>query len=345
MLRERENKQPGRMDRRSFLKWAGMAGGGALVAVAVPTVFSQRFNRELHQVRHTRLMMGTFVQITTLDPSQERAAEAVERAFTQMARLESLLTRFDANSPVGQLNDTGRLDGPPPELLQVLAGAQQVHRATHGAFDITVLPLLTALESSVSAGQVSDPARLKAAAELVGLEHLQAGQRSVRLTRSGMGITLDGIAKGYIVDQGLAALSQAGVTRALINAGGDIRSLGVNRQGQPWQVAVQDPAKKDGVLTVIGLQDRAVATSGNYEVYFDNQKLFGHILDPKEAGVPSQAASVSITAPTAMMADAMATAVFALGARRGMEVLEARAELGAYVLDRQGSRRSLRFGA
>lgn len=144
----------------------------------------------------------------------------------------------------------------------------------------------------------------------------------VRFRRQGMGVTLDGIAKGYIVDSMSARLSELGVSDHLVNAGGDVRTAGVSRSGDRWRIAVEDPEKKRNYPDVIDLSDGAVATSGNYEIYYDREKVYHHVVDPHTGRCPQQNISVTVRARSTMVADALSTALFVLDPGNGLALLE-----------------------
>ena len=130
------------IDRRSFLKQ--LAGAAVLAAAPFPAFASVQGGSALHT--ETRLMMGTFVTVTTHGLSEGHASEAVAGAFSAMSRAESLLTRFDASSALGQLNTAGALRDMPAEATEVILAASRVHQLTAGAFDPTVLPMVEAME-------------------------------------------------------------------------------------------------------------------------------------------------------------------------------------------------------
>ncbi len=189
---------------------------------------------------------------------------------------------------------------------------------------------------------------------MVGPQHMDLHGRDIRFKRTGAGITLDGIAKGYIVDRIADTLISRGATRFLINAGGDIRTSGTRGDDRPWTIAVRDPddpapswdsaAWSSGhdpngrFPDVIELVDGAVATSGSYELYFDRERLSHHIVHGASGGSPNRAMSVTVTAPTTMEADAFATAAFVLGPRRGTRFIEARHGCSCLIIDRAGKR-------
>jgi thiamine biosynthesis lipoprotein len=151
-----------------------------------------------------------------------------------------------------------------------------------------------------------------------------------------MAITLDGIAKGYIVDQAAALLAKNNINNFLINAGGDIRTKGQRQDRKPWAIAIQDPHKKKQYPDIIQMSDGAVATSGNYEVYFDQEKMFHHIVNPRTGMSPHADASVSVIAPTTMEADALSTSVFVMEPMEGIRFIDSLPRYECLILSTTG---------
>ncbi|MBN2498071.1 MAG: FAD:protein FMN transferase [Deltaproteobacteria bacterium] len=324
--------------RRSFLRLSSAAGLG-LVAGALPIPCTDAvLLGDLYRVAETRLAMGTFVSIIALDSSRMRAQDGIGAAYEEIERLTRLLNRFDHHSPVAQLNRQGRLDDPRPELLEVIDCALAHHELSAGAFDISVQPLVDLFRAHHADGELPSRRAIERALDLVDAADILASRLCIRFARPGMGITLDGIAKGYIVDRASTALSRLGIASFLINAGGDIRARGHGRREQPWRVAVQDPDEKGRFPAVLRLTDAAVATSGNYAIYYDREKLFHHIVSPATGLSPGAAASVSVLARTAMQADALSTGVFVMGPRLGTRFIDSMPACECLVLDRSGAK-------
>jgi len=332
-----------------------------------------RVDRDALEVVGTRPALGTLVSVTAISSSSAHGEVAIAAAFAELDRLVEIFSRHEPDSALSTLNDAGHLTGPPPELVRVLERSRYFHALSQGAFDVTVKPVLDLLglrfpATAPTAGELRD------VAALVGAEHLTVKRRRIRFARGGMGVTLDGIAKGYIVDRMADVLGRheirrflinAGgdirargyivdrmadvlgrheIRRFLINAGGDIRARGLKESRRPWMVGVRDPSTDAVLPDVIALQDGAVATSGSYERFFDPAHRFHHIIDPASGQSPSVAWSVSVTAPTALAADALATTVFVLGPEAGMRLLEALPECAGFILTEGGvQRRSSRW--
>jgi thiamine biosynthesis lipoprotein len=280
--------------------------------------------------------MGTRVAVTVLHASRDRADEAIGRAFQEMDRLIGLLNRYDPSSAVGVLNAAGHLAGAPPELTHVVGRSLDYHRLTCGAFDVTVRPLVDLFRDRALVGGPSGD-EVREALALVGAGALQLERRAVRFRRAGMGVTLDGIAKGYIVDRMGAELERRGVKRYLVEAGGDIRSRGTKEGNRPWTVAVEDPEKGGAFPDVIHLQDGAVATSGSYEICYDRDGLLHHIVNGRTGSSPHEAVSVSVVAPSALAADALATGVFVMGPQAGLSFIESLSRCECLIIDRRGA--------
>ncbi len=324
--------------RRSFLKLSGLLGLGAASATLLPAEQAEAvlFGKKNYKVSKTRLAMGTFVAMTAIHPSRDEAENAIGQAFEEIDRLSSLLSRYDGNSPVSELNEAGVLANGNQEVLELVARSLYYHRETNGAFDITVKPLIDLYKESSAAGKTPSESQVQAVLKLVGTEHIRFESGNIRLGRANMGITLDGIAKGYIVDRASQLLSDKGIASHLINAGGDIRTSGAAQGGKPWTVAIQDPAKKKAYPDVLRMTDGAIATSGNYEVYYDKEKMFHHIVDSRTGMSPALSTSVTVKANTVMDADALSTSVFVMQPKAGVRFINSQPGCECYVIQENG---------
>lgn len=311
------------IDRRTFLKYSGMLGVGFAFGGLMPVSESVAFDRKLYKVTRARLSMGTFAAITAMHPSRTEADDAIGKAFEEMDRVSRLLNRYQSASAIGTLNKEGYLSDMPSEVSEVIARALHFHKASSGAFDMTVKPLVDLYKEHFAAHK-SPPSEAEVAKvlELVDASAVRFDGRTIRFAKEGMGITLDGIAKGYIIDCGAETLERHGIKHALINAGGDIRAIGGKESKTPWKVAIQNPEKEGPYVDTITMVNGAIATSGNYEIYFDEEKLYHHIVDPKTGRSPLQSASVTVMASNVMDADGLSTAVFVLEPAAGKRFIE-----------------------
>ena len=311
------------ISRRAFLSLTGtLSVGVATIGLPLPTE-AVNFNRSLYKVSRSQLGMGTFINMIVFHPSKGEAEEAMGRAFAEINRLTSLMTRYQSTSYIGHLNATGSLSGAPSEVMEVLHSSIRYHTISRGAFDITVMPIVDLYQHSFQANNTPpSPQALQEVMDRVGSQHLTMTEDSVSFARSGMEVTLDGIAKGYIIDRAMDLLRRQNIQHALINAGGDIVVHGGKGEGKPWSIGIQDPWNRKRYVDVVTLNSGAIATSGNYEVFFDREKLFHHLIVPKKGTPAPSIASVSIQATNAMEADALATTAYVMGPDKGNRFIE-----------------------
>jgi len=281
--------------------------------------------------------MGTVVTITIIHPQPGGARSMVSAAFAEMERLEGLFSRHRADTPLARLNATGSLSDAPRELVQVLEEAGRYSRISRGAFDVTVLPLLDLYGRSFRrSSRPPSSSDVQVALELVDYRGVQVDGRTVELADPRMSITLDGIAKGFIVDRTIDVLSAAGADRVLVNAGGDMATSGEGSRADPWLVSVQDPRNAAEYVDLIQLAGESIATSGDYMRTFTDDGRFHHIVDPRSGYSPSETSSATVVAATAMEADALSTTALVLGPSRGIALLEATEGAEGIVLSKAG---------
>lgn len=281
-----------------------------------------------------QMLMGTVVEITAYGENRRQLEAGMAAAFAEMARLEALLGPA-AGSDIERLGQTtGELEVA-PETAEVLALGLQVQEISAGAFDLG-LGRLKALWEAERPG-VPSAAQIETALAGSGAGSLQLEGRRVVRTDPQLQVDLGGIAKGYAIDRAVEILRRAGAAGASVNAGGDIRLLG-DRQGAPWRIGIQHPRHPDRVLGVLPLIDTAVVTSGDYERFFEFEGVrYHHLFDPHTGAPGRQCQSVTVLAPNAVLADALATAAFILGPTRGLALLEQQPEVEGMIIDAAGN--------
>ena len=248
----------------------------------------------------------------TLALAHPDAAAIAARAFSEIDRLEDVFSLYRAQSALARLNAAGRLAAPPFELLECLALAGAVHDATDGAFDPSVQPLWAAHAEAHAAGAPPGPEALTAARARMGWDHVAFSPAEITFTRSGMALTLNGIAQGFIADRVARLLAAEGLTEVLIDTG-EIIAPG----GGGWPVRIAGGPE-------VTLRAQALATSAPGGTTFDAAGRAGHIIDPR-TGLPAAAGwrQISVTAPSAALADALSTG-FCLMKRAAMDAALAR---------------------
>lgn len=260
------------------------------------------------------------VRIAGASIDEATARAAVEFAFDAVVRR---MSTFDAASELARFN-AHRSTTPfalSPDTLAVLGAAERVSRLSDGAFDVTVAPLVRAWGFGAGAsarGGAPDAATLAAP---LGWQHLQLAHGRARKAQGALQLDLSGIAKGHAVDRAAEALDALGLARYMVEAGGEVRTHGLNADGRPWQIAVERPdAWPQQAHRIVPLQGLAMATSGDYRNCYELQgRRIHHEIDPAtRRPAAHRVASVSVVHEECRFADAMATALFVLGLERGL---------------------------
>lgn len=299
----------------------GKLGLGVVIALVVLFTGLAIQRQKVQPLKRSQMIMGTMVEITVMPPDEQ----AIEAAFEEMKKVDTLMSTYKENSEVSILNREGE-NHLSTETLQVIGEAINFSEITGGAFDITCRPLINLWKKAKKEQVIPSPQEIKEALSLVGYEKIKILPEGdvVRFKQKGMQIDLGGIAKGYAVDRAIEALRKNGIRRALVNAGGDLYALGNGPGGEKWKVGIQDPREEDKLLGIIKVKDVGVATSGDYQRYFTIEgKRLSHIVNPKTGQtVQDVPMSVTVIAPHATTTDALATGVFVLGPQKGMELIE-----------------------
>jgi thiamine biosynthesis lipoprotein len=287
--------------------------------------------------------MGThlaYASFTTPALDAPRLHALFDAATAEIRRLEKLMTTWDPASEVSQINDAA---GQHPvvvgqETFDVIREAVHASEISDGCFDITFETLhgLWKFDQDLDPHPPT-PADVKAKVKYVGYRHvkLDPAAHTVFLDESHVRIGLGGIAKGYAVDKAAKVLLDAGVTSFYVQAGGDLYTHGTKPDGSAWQAGVRDPRGPDGdYFVMMPVIDHAFSTAGDYErSYIVDGKRYHHIIDPR-TGFPATASrSVTIWAPTALLADEIDDAVFILGPKKGLELVESLDGVGAVIVD------------
>lgn len=289
---------------------------------------TRAFPSALEPVHRSQPLLGTFVTVTAYGADRAEVNTAISAAFAEVRRVDALMSLHRADSELTRLNEAASREAvvASPDLFRVIAKAQEIAAETDGAFDITVRPLTQLWGFIWKEYRLPTPEELARVLPLVDyrLLELDAARRTVRFRQPSMSLDLGGIAKGFAVDCAIERLRALGVTNALVKAGGDLRVIGLPPGRDHWEIQLEDP-RKAGRRETIPLRAGALSTSGNYENFFVVAgHRYGHIVNPR-TGLPSEGvAACTVTAPTCMESDALATACVVLGSERSLSRLGAR---------------------
>ena len=276
-----------------------------------------------------RRLMGVPWTVTVHAATAAAGERGVAAALDEVARLEGILSDYRPDSELSRLSAAAPSDRPVPvsdDLWEVLTRAVSIRDSSDGAFDPTVGPLTTLWRQSRRSGTLPLPAKLEAARAAVGASALLlvAEPRGVRLTRPRMRLDLGGIGMGYAIDRALAILSDQGIVSALVDASGDVGASGAPPGEDGWKIAIDPiPGTPAAMTGQVLLARAAITTSGDArQSVAIGGRRYSHIVDPRTGIGIDGPAAVTVIAPDATAADALATAANVLGPVRGRTLLE-----------------------
>ncbi len=275
--------------------------------------------------------MGTTYNITAIGSDLDASAlsAAVEET---LAAVNAKMSNWDPNSEVSVFSASGSTDpaAVSGEFAHVIAAANEVHDKSNGTFDVTLGPLieLWGFGPRKPEDPVPSDAEIDQALQQVGQARLLSlDTEAGTLTKSdpAVGINLSAIAKGYGIDQVARTLRDAGIENYMVEIGGDLVAMGENDKGETWRIGVEKPETSSQALQlIVPLDNLGMATSGDYKNFFEQDGVrYSHIIDPTTGRpITHRTTSVTVLAETAMMADAWATAMLALGQEKGLDLAE-----------------------
>ena len=295
------------------------------------------------QVTHKRaiVLMGSGFDVTVVADTKEKADEYIDLAIQEITRIERLISSWDPNSQTSAINKNAGLKAVKvdDELFQLIQRAIKISEFTDGAFDISYASMDRIWKFDGSMTVMPSEEAIAASVAKVGYDNIVLDQEAstVFLKRKGMKIGFGAIGKGYAADKAKALLKEKGVEAGIINASGDLNSWGRQTNGNDWKVAIKNPLNKNKVFALLPVYEKAVVTSGNYEkrVTF-NGKTYSHIIDPRTGYPSSGIVSVSVMAPSAELADALATSIFVMGKDVGLNLINQMQAIECIVVDDQG---------
>lgn len=275
--------------------------------------------------------MGTYWSVRVAAPPSELDPAALKADLeTALDDVNAQMSNYDPDSELSRFNRTplGTWFDVSPAFAEVMAAALEVSELSAGAFDVTVGPLVNLWgfgSREVERDAVPDPDAIAAALARVDWRQLEVRREPPSLRRhADVYVDLGGIAKGYGADVLTEVLEAHGATRYLADIGGDMRGRGSNARGKPWRIGVEVPAigRRGGVQAIIGIDDMAVTTSGDYRNFFVYEGVrYSHTIDPRTGWpIPERVASVTVMHPSAMWSDGLATALNVLGPEAGLEL-------------------------
>jgi len=239
------------------------------------------------------------------------AQTALRATLSELSRLEGMFSLFRADSVLSQLNRAGHIENAPPEFVALMRTALDMAALSNGVFDPSIQPLWTLyFDHFVLAGHSQLPAadKVALARSLVDWRAVGLADATVTLTRPGMGLSLNGVAQGYITDRCSEVLRSHGFSHMLVDMG-EPRAVAAKPDGSAWQIGLADPHDPNRAVHTLSVLDQAVATSGGYGTRLDASGLYTHLINPHTGRTAPAFESVTVVAPSATQADALSTAL------------------------------------
>ncbi|MBM4053671.1 MAG: FMN-binding protein [Planctomycetes bacterium] len=283
-------------------------------------------------VKQTRMIMGTFAEVSVYSDDVKKAEEAIDAALNEMERMDAMLSNYKKDSELSRVNK-GATKSPVPctdEFLEFLEQSLFFSELSDGAFDITVSPIVSLWGFFDENGHIPPEEEINRLLPAVSYKNIEIKRNGNNKEAAGtvfyknISTQIDpgAIGKGYAVDKALNIIKNHDVDNACINLGGNVYALGNPAGKNAWKIGVQHPRDKNEILGYLELRDEATATSGDYERFFEiNGIRYSHIIDPRTGNPVKGTIAVTIIAPSGTDVDALSTSVFVLGPEKGFGVI------------------------
>ncbi|MCI4625017.1 MAG: FAD:protein FMN transferase [Candidatus Magnetoovum sp. WYHC-5] len=277
--------------------------------------------------RKSTFVMDTVATITVVADSEGQAEGVIDASFKALGEMEQMFSMFKVDSEIGVLNENagGNSVRVSRDTLELLKESVEIGRLTGGAFDVTVGPITRLWDFTE---KKKKPSKEKMAEYLPLVDYrnivLDEVAGTVLLKKMGMVVDLGGVAKGYAADKVVEILKKQGIKAGVVAIAGDIKVFGFKDINQPWKIGIRAPrGESDEIIGVLNLVDQAVSTSGDYERFFiENGERFHHLINPATGYPVNDFQSVTIVNEKGINTDALSTAVFVMGKKRGLQFIK-----------------------
>lgn len=297
-------------------------------AAGVPLFLTANKGAQARMVRWEGAALGAPASISLYHQDEAKAQAAVEAGLAELARLEAIFSVYRADTTLAQLNREGRVENAPKEFIELLTHALSLAEKSGGVYDPTIQPLwqtyfrhFTGANPDANGPALAEIEAARGLVDWRGVEVNEA-KRSVAFAKSGMGLTLNSGAQGYITDRVADVLKSHGFTQMIVDMG-EPRALDAKPDGSAWKIGIANPANPRQALTEIDVVNKCVSTSGGYGTLFDEAGKFTHLIDPRTGKTAPALLGVSVVAPTAMAADGLSAAMLLSDADKRQGLLRA----------------------
>ncbi len=290
----------------------------------------------MQEFERVERLMGTRFEFNILSRYPSSAHFLLDKCVEKVAKIEASISSWQ---PGSQLSEVNRQAGRQavvvsPELKELLLRCKKLSQMTQGAFDITFAGVSFYRFEGQEQDSLPQAEYLRPYLQKVGMKHLHLDSVGVFLDAEGARIGLGAVGKGYAADEVKKMLIDLGVQAAVINASGDLTTLGENLAGEPWKIGIAHPSSTTEALFWLPSREAAVATSGSAEKFFTYAgKRYSHILDPRSGLPVSDKLSTTVISPSAELSDALATAIFVLSTEQGLALINKLPNTECIIID------------
>jgi thiamine biosynthesis lipoprotein len=292
-------------------------------------------------VEEVRIKMGSRFELTVVADDGAEARRALERAWSEIDRLEAMISSWSESSETAEINRRAgeRPVVVSPELFGLVARSLKVAELTGGAFDPTFAALSGLWDFKSPTPAIPSAEAIRSALEKVGTSHVELDReaRTVYLTEPGVRLGFGAIGKGFAANSTVRLLRSLGIESGVVSAGGDLFAFGRREDGTPWRVGIADPRDEERSFATLLVSEQAVATSGDYESFFElDGQRYSHILDPHTGWPVQEVRSATVICADAELADALATAISVMGIEQGLRLIDRLQGIEALMVDGEG---------
>jgi thiamine biosynthesis lipoprotein len=298
--------------------------GIIILSLMVLIIFTACTKNEEPMTKEEIIFGSIPVKITIFDSSKE---EELDVAFELIKAVDNKMSKNKDESEISAINLKAGKEYVPvsKETFDIIQKSESFYKTSKGYFDITIGPLVELWDIGPTTGHIPEEGEIEMVLDLINYDNIEFNESNheIKLSKENMVIDLGGIAKGYAADVVVDYFRSAGIKKAIINLGGNVSVMGQKNEEDLWAVGIQNPLEPTGSsLGILKAADISVVTSGTYQRYFEeNGVRYHHILDPKN-GYPirNNLQSVTIVTENSLRADALSTALFALGLEEGLSL-------------------------
>jgi FAD:protein FMN transferase len=328
-----------------FMRWSSVLVLAALT-LCIPLMLAAFPQAEEQLVHKTKYSMGTVYEIAAYDRSPEHASKAIDKAFAEIARLDQVLSNYEPESELSQLNRNGHFHPVKvsADLYTVIEESNKYSRLSGGKYDITVAPLVDMWKAALQGNRVPTEAEQQKLLACVGYEKIElTPPDTVEFHSPCMRIDVGSIGKGYALDRAAELLRAEGIKDALLDAGqSSIYGIGAPPGKSAWEVHLRDPSGR--VDPVVMLHDNTVSTSEQTPRSLLGNETAGHIIDPANGKPLKTKYAFSIVAKTGTASDALSTTLLLLGPEKGKSVVKQIPDAAAIWVSADGETETVTTG-